>query len=165
MGVDASAEMIAYAAENFPPSQYANLRFETADIRKLRFRQEFDLVVSFNALHWIPQQQVALRAIHDAMKPGARAQLRLVPRGQRKSLENVLEETRQSPRWASYYDGFHDPYLHLSAQEYAALATECGLAVEQVRVEDRAWDFQSREGFEAFGAVTFVEWSKMLPES
>lgn len=165
VGVDASAEMIAYAAENFPPSQYANLRFETADIRKLRFRQEFDLVVSFNALHWIPQQQVALRAIHDAMKPGAQAQLRLVPRGQRKSLENVLEETRQSPRWASYYDGFHDPYLHLSAQEYAALATECGLAVEQVRVEDRAWDFQSREGFEAFGAVTFVEWSKMLPES
>lgn len=167
VGVDASAEMIAYAAEHYPPAKHPNLHFETADIRNLRFRDEFDLVVSFNALHWIPQQEVALRAIHQAMKPGARAQLRLVPRDQRKSLENVLEETRQAPRWATHYFGlhFHDPYLHLSADEYAALAQECGLTVEEVRVEDRAWDFRSREAFEAFGAVTFVEWSKVLPVS
>jgi hypothetical protein len=27
------------------------------------YKDEFDLVVSFNALHWIPQQGEALRAI------------------------------------------------------------------------------------------------------
>ena len=28
-----------------------------------------------------------------------------------------------------------------------------------------AWDFQSREAFCAFGSVTFVEWTRQLPES
>ena len=95
LGVDASAEMIAFACEHF--GALTNLRFETCDIRRLTFRQEFDLVVSFNALHWIPDQQEALRAIRSAMKPNARAQLRLVPDSERKSLETVLEE-HESPR-------------------------------------------------------------------
>ncbi len=116
IGVDASAEMIAFAAEHFVQR---NLRFETCDIRELKYREEFDLVVSFNALHWIPDQDSAVRAIRAAMKLGAMAQLRLVPDGERKSLEMVLEETRKSPRWAAYFPGFRDPYLHLTAKQYA----------------------------------------------
>jgi trans-aconitate 2-methyltransferase len=43
--------------------------------------------VSFNALHWIPDQDLALRSIRSAMKSDGFAQLRLVPAGKRKSLE------------------------------------------------------------------------------
>src|SRR5690348_13060187 len=60
IGVDASAEMISFANEHF---SRLNLRFETCDIRQLGYSEEFDLVVSFNALHWIPDQDVSLRAI------------------------------------------------------------------------------------------------------
>ncbi len=116
VGVDASAQMIAFAVEQYPPATYPNLHFETHDIRRLPFREEFDLVVSFNALHWIPEQEEALRSLRSAMKPGAVAQLRLVPAGERKSLENVLEETRRSPRWSRHFEGFHDPYLHLTSE-------------------------------------------------
>lgn len=98
------------------------------------------------------------------MKPGAMAQLRLVPAGERKSLENVLEETRLSPRWAQYFESFHDPYLHLTPEQYGALAEKNGLHVERITTSDKAWDFHSRDAFEAFGSVTFVEWSKNLPE-
>lgn len=164
VGVDASAQMIAFAAEQYDPATHQNLRFETNNIRHLTFREEFDLVVSFNALHWIPEQDEALRSIRTAMKPGASAQLRLVPAGKRKSLENVLEETRLSSRWAQYFKGFHDPYLHLTPGQYAALAEENGLRVEQIATSDKVWDFHSRDAFEAFGSVTFVEWSKNLPE-
>jgi trans-aconitate 2-methyltransferase len=164
VGVDASAHMIDFASQQYPRSARPNLHFETCDIRHLSFHQEFDLVVSFNALHWIPQQEEALGAIHAAMKPGARARLRLVPAGQRKSLENVLEETRLSSRWAGYYHDFRDPYLHLTPDDYAALAEHSGLQVESIDTTDEAWDFRSRAGFEAFGSVTFVEWTKLLPE-
>ena len=161
-GVDASAEMIAFASEHF--GGRPNLRFETCDIRSLSFPEEFDLVVSFNALHWIPNQEEALRAIRSAMKPGARAQLRLVPDGERKSLETVLEEARKAPRWARYFESFHDPYLHLAPEQYAALAENNGLHVLHIQTQDKAWDFHSQEAFEAFGSVTFVEWSRRLPE-
>jgi trans-aconitate 2-methyltransferase len=164
VGVDASAEMIAFSSQHFGPEVCPNLRFEVSDIRKINFHDEFDLVVSFNALHWIPQQGEALRAIHKAMKTGGAAQLRLVPRGERKSLEDVLEETRKSPRWMSYYDGYQDPYLHLTQQEYGELAQQSGLRVLNCEVNDKSWDFGSREGFFAFGSVTFVEWTRRLPE-
>jgi len=164
LGVDASAEMIAFASTRYGPPTYPNLRFETHDIRKLAFRQEFDLVVSFNALHWIPDQAVALRAIHSALKPGGLAQLRLVPRGKRKSIENVLEETRRSPRWSRYFAHFRDPYLHLTPEQYAALAEQNGLQVRSIQTEDQSWDFKSRTAFEALCSVTCIEWTKNLPE-
>jgi trans-aconitate 2-methyltransferase len=164
MGVDASREMIAFAREHFSAAAYPNLSFAVGDICETAFQGEFGTVVSFNALHWIPDQAAALRAIHRAMRKGGSAQLRLVPKNQRKSLEDVLEETRCSAKWARYYDGFPDPYLHMTAEDYAALAETQGLRVISQDVEDTAWNFGSQEGFFSFGSVTFVEWLRKLPE-
>jgi trans-aconitate 2-methyltransferase len=163
VGVDFSADMIAFASAHFGPTVRPNLRFETGDVRRLSFREEFDLVVSFNALHWIPDQDNALRSIRAAMKPDSLAQLRLVPAGKRKSLENVIEETRLSANWVRYFKEFHDPYLHLTPEQYGALAERNGLHVRRIHTEDKAWDFKSHDAFLAFGSVTFVEWTKFLP--
>jgi trans-aconitate 2-methyltransferase len=163
VGVDFSADMIAFASTHFGPAVLPNLRFETRDVRHLPFREEFDLVVSFNALHWIPDQDNALRSIRAAMKPNGMAQLRLVPAGKRKSLENVIEETRLSSNWVRYFKGFHDPYLHLTPEKYGALTERNGLQVRRIHTEDKAWDFKSHDAFLAFGSVTFVEWTKFLP--
>jgi trans-aconitate 2-methyltransferase len=164
VGVDSSVDMIAFASANFGPVTQPNLRFEAADIRRLPFRQEFDLVVSFNALHWIPEQSEALLSIRSAMKLDGLAQLRLVPSGKRKSLENVIEETRRSSNWVRYFQDFHDPYLHLTPEQYWALAQQNALRVHRIHTEDKSWDFKSRAAFLAFGSVTFVEWTKFLPE-
>jgi trans-aconitate 2-methyltransferase len=96
VGVDASTDMISFAASHYSPSAHPNLHFETCDIRRISLREKFDLVVSFNALHWIPDQDEALRAIRSALKSDGLAQLRLVPDGERKGLETVIEETRKS---------------------------------------------------------------------
>jgi len=162
VGVDASADMIAFAAAH--AALHANLQFAVADARQLPYQHEFDLVVSFNALHWIPEQDRALRSIRAVLKDAGLAQLRLVPKGQRKSLEDVLEETRLSSRWGSYFQSFRDPYLHLTPEQYGELAKENGFEVRRIQVEAKAWDFQSRAAFLAFGGVTFVEWTQHLPE-
>jgi trans-aconitate 2-methyltransferase len=165
VGVDRSHDMISFASKHFGSVSQSNLRFEVADALNLPFRNEFDLVVSFNALHWLPAQDEALRSIGSALKPGGLAQLRLVPKGERKSLEDVLEETRTSPRWAEYFREFHDPYLHLTPEQYAKLAERNGLYVRRIHTAAKMWDFKSRDAFFAFGAVTFVEWTRLLPES
>jgi trans-aconitate 2-methyltransferase len=164
VGIDPSSDMIAFASTQFPSAAHRNLHFEVSDARSLPFHDEFDLVVSFNALHWIPDQDAALSSIRRAMKADGTAQLRLVPAGQRKSLENVIEETRRSPRWAGFFSDFHDPYLHWTPEQYAAAAERNHFRVLHVRTEDQAWDFKSREAFVAFGMVTCVEWTKRLPE-
>jgi trans-aconitate 2-methyltransferase len=162
VGVDASADMIAFAANHL--AIRPNLQFAIADARHLPYQCEFDLVVSFNALHWIPQQDLAFKSIHRVLKRDGLAQLRLVPKGERKSLEDVLEETRLSSRWASYFGSFHDPYLHLTPEQYGTRAEHNGFKVTAIRVAAKSWDFQSRSAFMAFGAVTFVEWTQHLPD-
>lgn len=165
LGVDSSADMIASAKHQFGPEVRPNLQFEVGDVRQLPFRHEFDLVVSFNALHWVPEQERALRSIRSALRSAGSAQLRLVPAGQRKSLENVIEETRLSSRWARYFDGFKDPYLHLTPEQYRTLAEQNGFHIERIHTDAKAWDFESRSAFLAFGSVTFIEWTQLLPES
>jgi trans-aconitate 2-methyltransferase len=179
VGVDASAKMVEFAKSAAAPSAGgstpgafgsktfpANLSFAVMDARRLTFRDEFDLVVSFNALHWVAEaeQPLALRGISAALKPNGIAQLRMVGRGARKSLENVIEETATSPQWDKYFVDHRDPYLHIAPEDYAALADRCGLHVERVEMKDQAWDFGSTAAFAAFGTVTFVEWSQHVPD-
>lgn len=165
LGVDPSRDMIAYATSRFGPPVQANLRFETADVRRMPYRDEFDLVVSFNALHWVPEQDLALASIRTALKPGGRALLRMVPQGPRRSLEDVIEEIRRRPRWDAAFSGFQKPYVHFTPEEYRALAERHGLRVLELRAEDKAWDFKTREAFVAFARATFVEWTRRLPEN
>jgi trans-aconitate 2-methyltransferase len=165
IGVDPSVDMISFAQSHFGPATRPNLRFEVADARRLPFKNEFDLVVSFNALHWIPEQDAALSSIHSALISGGRAQLRLVAAGARKSLENVVEETRRTSKWNAYFQDFHDPYLHLSSGEYAALAERNGFRVLSVNTKDHAWDFGSRAAFAGFCAAGCIEWTRRLPEA
>src|SRR4029453_7497437 len=77
VGVDPSGDMISFAQSHFGPATRSNLRFEVVNARCLPFKNEFDLVVSFNALHWIPEQDAALTSIHSTLISGGRAQLRL----------------------------------------------------------------------------------------
>jgi SAM-dependent methyltransferase len=156
--------MINFASSHFGPAVRPNLRFEVVDARRLPFRNEFNLVVSFNALHWVPEQDAALSCIRSAMISDGRALLRLVSAGERKSLENVIEETRLSSRWGGYFRDFQDPYLHLTPEQYAAMAARNGLTVLRIHTEAKAWDFKSRSAFFAFSSVGFVEWTRRLPE-
>jgi trans-aconitate methyltransferase len=165
LGIDPSANMIAFATRHFGPATYPNLRFEVADVRRLAYRREFDRVFSFNALHWVPEQGAALQSIHASLVDSGQALLRFVPAGRRKSLEDVIEDVQQSPRWAGHFTGFQKPYAHFSPEEYEKLAGENGFRVVRMVIEDRVWDFQTREAFVAFARATFVEWTRYLPES
>src|SRR5262249_30583730 len=82
VGVDASRDMIAFASSHFGPTVRPNLRFEVADARVLPFQNEFNRIVSFNALHWIPEQDAALRSIRSAMTFDGQTLIRLVPKGE-----------------------------------------------------------------------------------
>jgi len=160
-GVDPSHRMVAFAGRQAAAG--GRVAFAVADARALPFRARFDRVVSFNALHWVPAQQQALASIREALVPGGRTFLQLVPHGERRALEAVIEEVRSSAPWAVHFDGFRKPFLHLTPAEYAAVAEAAGLIVEDVAVQARRWDFGSRPAFVRFAEATFVEWTRMLP--
>jgi len=163
LGVDASREMIAFAARTQPPAAHPNLTFRVADAAQLPFAAAFDLVVSFNCLHWVRDQAAALRGIRAALAPSGRTHLRFVSRGSRTSLEAVIDATRRSPAWAPHFPDDRPPFVHLTPAEYRALAEQNGLRVERIDVQQEAWDFQSRDAFIRFAEATFVEWTRRIP--
>src|SRR5262245_6739793 len=73
LGVDPSHNMIAFANGHFGPATQPNLRFAVADVRRLTYRGEFDRVVSFNALHWVPEQDAALRSLRATLVDSGQA--------------------------------------------------------------------------------------------
>ena len=161
VGVDPSRDMIDFATAHFDAG---NLRFEVGDARALTFDAEFDCVVSFNAIHWVPDQDAALQSIRRALLPTGRALLRLVPMGERKSLETVVEETRTAARWRSAFAGFIDPYLRLTPDQYRAAAARNGFRVLQITCMTKEWDFGTHDAFFAFCAVGLVAWTSRLAQ-
>lgn len=165
LGVDSSTTMIGFARQYFGAPTRGNLDFAVADAAHLPYCQEFDVVVSFNALHWVRDARATLRGIREALHPSGHAFLEFVPQGPRTSLEDTIEATRKAASWARYFVSYSAPYVHFSPDEYRRIAAECGFRVERIDVEDKAWDFQTRGAFVDFARATFVEWTRLIPET
>src|SRR5215210_7479930 len=75
LGVDPSPRMIATAVQATEPK---NVSFAVGDVTAMTFVDEFDVVVSFNALHWVREQETAYRNIANALVPAGRVLVQFV---------------------------------------------------------------------------------------
>jgi len=164
-GVDASPRMIEVARSRPAPAG-ASLRFERRNVLDSRFAQEFadefDLVVSFNALHWVIDQQAALARLADAVTTDGSVVVQVVCAGPRRSVEQVALQVCATERWRAAFDGFPVPFVHVDPQTYPALASSAGLSVSQLNVDDLEWDFGSREAFSRWCTVGFADFTARL---
>jgi trans-aconitate 2-methyltransferase len=162
VGADASPRMIA-AANTTAVATTGGPHFVVADARRLPFTAAFDAAVSFNVLHWVPEQARALGQIASVLKPGGRTTLQMVCAGPRTSLESVAMSICQSPPWSRWFEGFDAPFLHPDPDGYGQLAASAGLTLKDVTVSDREWDFGSRAAFERWCGVGSTAWTDRLP--
>ncbi|MFM1731039.1 methyltransferase domain-containing protein [Prescottella soli] len=159
VGVDASPRMITKAATS---GAGGRAWFLIADARHLPLRSRFDVVVSFNALHWVPEQRQTLASIADVTRPGGRVLVQVVCAGERPSLESVAMDVARSPRWADRFAGFDAPFVHVDPGGYRALAASAGLTVTDLSVQDENWDFGSRDAFAAWCTAGSGAWTGHL---
>ena len=160
-GADASRRMIATAHAAQAPTE-SGPWFVVADARRLPFGELFDVVVSFNALHWVPEQRLALSQIAAVLRPGGRALVQMVCAGERTSLEAVAMQICRAPRWADRFAAFTAPFIHVDPGDYGDLAASAGLTLTDLTVSDREWDYGSRNGFRQWCAVGTTAWTDRL---
>jgi trans-aconitate 2-methyltransferase len=163
VGVDASPRMVATAG-HCGPSAPAGPDFVCADARRLPFGTSFDMVVSFNALHWVPQLGEALAGIAAVLRPQGRVLIQMVCGGTRPSVESTAMLVAASERWAPYFTGFGAPFTHPDPAAFGELADGAGLRVAAMTVRDREWDFETVEQFTAWCTVGSTAWTDRLPE-
>ncbi|HEX4350400.1 MAG TPA: class I SAM-dependent methyltransferase, partial [Verrucomicrobiae bacterium] len=71
LGVDASAEMIAFAKKTFSAAKNPNLKFQICDAREVESNAaSFNLVFSNAALHWVDDHEKILRGAATVLKSG-----------------------------------------------------------------------------------------------
>jgi len=161
LGVDRSPAMIAKA--NQRAADVPNLRCEVQAATAMTYNREFDLAVSFNVLHWIPEQPDVLLRLGSALRPDGRALLAFVCEGERPSLEDVATSVTAKTDWRPYFEDWAPPYVHVQPEAFAATAVAAGMRVAESSVSDLKWDFHSTDAFAAWCRVGFVAWLERLP--
>jgi trans-aconitate 2-methyltransferase len=161
VGVDPSHGMLTEAARHHQDGPSAPA-FVRADVRHLPFTERFDVAVSFNALHWVPQQLQALTQISSVVCRGARLLIQMVCASERPSVEAVAMTVCERPRWAPRFSAFTAPFVHVDPATYGDVAAEAGLTLTSIDVAERQWDFGSREHFARWCAAGSAAWTDLL---
>ncbi len=129
VGIDADTDMIAKAKSNYP-----QIQFSVTDAREFHTETPFDAVFSNAALHWIPQADVVINRIYQALKPRGRFVAEFGGKGNistiKQAIYTVLTEMGQSPEKLN-------PWYFPSISEYTSLLEQQGFDVTYAHLLER----------------------------
>ncbi len=124
LGIDASAEMIGQARQNYP-----KLKFQLADARTFAVSDPFDAVFSNAALHWIPEAHNVVQSIYRALRPGGRFVAEFGGKGNNAKVIAAMKAAGASDPLLTFY--------FPSIGEYAGLLESEGFEVRFATLFDR----------------------------
>ena len=130
MGIDSSAEMIAEARQ-----KYSQVEFDVADARSFRFAQAFDAVFSNAVLHWVPEADLVIESVWNALRPGGRFVMEMGGKGNVAKLTAGLMGAYQHFAATPRVDA--NPWYYPSIAEYSGLLEKQGFDVSFAVLFDR----------------------------
>lgn len=163
-GIDNSAEMIAHAAGNYPPSEYPNLSFVLMDAAKISFNGQFDLAFSNAAPHWVRDQAAMLRGVARALKPGGRIFFQMAGAGNIRDVVDVVADLAKTEPWQEYFHDLALPWLFPSPGEYEGWLRDAGLVPLRVELIPKDMVQDGEEGFAGWMRTTWMPVTGRLPE-
>lgn len=139
LGVDASNGMIN-AAKKY---ETQNLHFKVLDILKLDFFEQFDVIFSHAALHWLRDHETLLQNIYNALRQGGYARLNFAGNGTCPKLIRVLKEVMKQASYAKYFTDFLWPWYMPDSVEYQKLLSRSPFKEIEVSEEHKERLFPS----------------------
>lgn len=163
LGLDASPSMIE-AANKRGSKQ---LRFQCGDIADCSLAEKlgrFDKIVSFNALHWVVDQEQALRNTYAMLHDHGTVLLQLFsPLKSQTLIAANADKIMARTEWSPYFENFAlPPQMEVaSADAYATLLKKVGFTDVSVRVEPFSFEQSYQEVVE--GLKTWLPYLTALP--
>ena len=131
VGIDASIGMITAAREY----ESDNLRFEVLSVNKLHFHEQFDVVFSHAALHWVTDHTILLQKVYEALRMGGYARLNFAGNGACPKLIKVISEVMAQEAYAMIFEKFVWPWYMPSAIEYQDVLSQSPFQDVEVQEE------------------------------
>jgi len=135
VGIDGSAGMIDAAMTLIKP----NLLFKQQDILALDAVDEYDLIFSNAALHWVYDHKIVLNASYSALRPGGIMRFNFAAEGNCSHLVAILHEVMSMEEFRDFFSTFAWPWYMPSVEMYAKLVDAVPFSRAQVwgEVADR----------------------------
>ena len=124
LGIDASVGMIQTAKKICRD----NLDFLHMDINELCFSNEFDIIFSNAALHWVKDHKRLLQNSHAALKPGGILLWDFGSDGNCSNFLAVIQKKIGEKKYIEFFKDFEMPWFMPSKSHYTELIADIGFS-------------------------------------
>ncbi len=163
IGVDNSPEMLALARKHFPQGSHPNLSFGLVDANQLLFGEQFDMIFSNAALHWINDHKAVLKGIQNGLKSGGKLFLQMGGQGNAEAIISVLDAIRSEKKWSLYFSDFQFPYSFYEPEMYTQLLIEAQLVPIRVELLPKSMSYKNRDGLAGWVRTTWLPYTERVP--
>lgn len=163
LGVDNSSAMIKLAREAFPREKHPNLSFMPGDANQLSFEEQFDVVFSNAALHWVIDHKPVLTGISKGLRRNGRVLLQMGGKGNAAAILAVLEKLIARKNWSHYFTGFAFPYGFYEPEQYREWLDEAGLKTIRTELIPKDMFYKDRDGLAGWIRTTWLPYTDRLP--
>ncbi len=164
LGVDSSENMIRFARQRYEKEKHPNLKFQIADARNLPFQNEFDVVFSNAALHWVREHSPVLKGIAKSLKSGGKALLQMGGAGNAAFVLEILDRMIESEKWREFFLDFKFPFGFYEAAEYRKLLEQSGLKPLRVELIPKDMTHDRKTGLAKWISITWLPYVEPVPE-
>jgi len=164
-GIDASAEMIAFARKTFPTTKHANLQFNEGDARKLDSVDKFELVFSNAALHWVDDHPAFLRGAAAVLRSGGRLVVSCGGKGNADEVFLALRPELRRKRWREFFRNTPKPYFFHRPAEYEKWLPKFGFRIHRLELAPKDVAYPGAEGLTAWLRTTWLPYTQRVPEN
>lgn len=141
LGIDASTGMIKTAQKHATQ----NLSFACMDIDQIGFINEFDVIYSNAALHWVKNHDRLLKNTLAALKPQGVIMWNFAGLGTCSNFFEVIRQKMKDSRYAGFFQDFEWPWYMPSKSEYDRLVSFAGFSKAAVTEENADRSFSNAE--------------------
>jgi trans-aconitate methyltransferase len=149
VGLDVAPKMIDFAKKQFSKAEKPNLDFTQGDAANLNYQEEFDIAVSLSALHWVLDQDKALKGIYEALVPGGKTYIFTYAKAPM-NLSKVAEELILTEKWTSHFPNYKNERVYYTKEEYEQLLAQAGFSSIEVKYRPSVTRYAGRKAFIAF---------------
>ncbi|MBS0287506.1 MAG: class I SAM-dependent methyltransferase [Proteobacteria bacterium] len=131
IGIDISEDMINFAKQTF--SGVSNLSFEQKNIIDISYANKFDLITSFNTLHWVKEKETAIEKMFAHLKKDGHLLVTMLRSSFDAEPMNIaLTQTVRDQKWYGYFKEFKPPYYlyNVKSKEYKDILMRVGFTIQ-----------------------------------
>jgi trans-aconitate methyltransferase len=163
-GMDASAEMIAFAKKTFPETQFPNLKFHVRDAREIDSTRHYDVIFSNAALHWVDDHEKFLCGAGSALKPGGRLIVSCGGKGNAQDVFVAMRPEIRHARWCGFFRKMPEPYFFYAPEDYQKWLPKYGFKAHTIQLAEKDATYPGAEGFATWLRTTWIPYAQRVPE-